>query len=209
MNLVIFGASGGTGRQLVQQAFARGHRVTAFVRDPARLPLYHPDLTIIRGDVRDAGAVGRAVAGHEAVLVALGAPSPLRRYPALTEGLRHIVAAMERAGVSRLVYLSFIGVRDSRRLGGFFVEHIASRLLRNSIADHEENEALVRRSRLDWTIVHPPKLTNGRLTGTYRDGEAITARSPFPSISRADVAEFMLGALTNPTYRRKAVAVMP
>jgi len=208
MNLLIFGASGGTGRQLVEQAFARGHRVGAFVRDPARLPLYHPDLEFLRGDVLDAAAVGRAVAGREAVLVALGAPTPLRRYPALTEGLRHIVAAMERAGVARLVYLSFIGVRDSRRQGGFFIEHFASRLLRHSIADHEENEALIRRSRFDWTIVRPPKLTNGFRTGAYRHGEAIRASSPFPTISRADVADFMLAQLIDRTNVRKAAAVM-
>jgi putative NADH-flavin reductase len=208
VNLLIFGASGGTGRQLVQQAFARGHGVTAFVRDPPRLPISHPDLKIVQGDVTDAGAVESAVTGQDAVLVALGAPSPLRRYPALTAGLRHIVGAMERAGVSRLVYLSFIGVHDSRRLGGFFIEHVASRLLRHSIADHEENEALIRRSRLDWTIVHAPKLTNGRRTGSYRHGEAIQARSPFPAISRADVADFMLAQLDDRTYVCKAVAVM-
>lgn len=208
MNLLIFGASGATGRQLVEQAFAQGHGVTAFVRDPARLPLSHPDLTLVRGDVLDAGAVERAVAGQDAVLVALGAPSPVRRYPALTEGLRHVVGAMERAAVRRLVYLSFIGAHESRRGGGFFIEHIASRLLRPTIADHEDNEALIRRSGLDWTIIHPPKLTNGRRTGTYRHGEAIQARSPFPTISRADLGDFMLGQLTDRTYLRKAVAVM-
>jgi putative NADH-flavin reductase len=209
VKLLVFGASGGTGRQLVQQALAQGHRVGAFVRDPARLPLCHPDLEFLQGDVLDAGTVSRAVPGRDAVLVALGAPSPVRRYPALTEGLRHIVAAMERARVSRLVYLSFIGVHDSRRQGGFVITHIASRLLRQSIADHEENEALIRRSRLEWTIVHPPRLTNGRRTGAYRHGEAISARSPFPALSRADVAEFMLGALADPTCLRKTVAVLP
>jgi putative NADH-flavin reductase len=208
VNLLIFGASGGAGRHLVEQALAQRHGVTAFVRDPARLPLVHPDLQLLRGNVLDAGTVERAMAGRDAVLVALGAPSPVRRYPALTAGLRHIVGAMERAGVSRLVYLSFIGVHDSRRLGGFFIEHVASRLLRHSIADHEENEALIRRSRLDWTIVHAPKLTNGRRTGSYRHGEAIQARSPFPAISRADVADFMLAQLDDRTYVCKAVAVM-
>jgi len=208
MNLLIFGASGGTGRHLVEQAFAQGHGVTAFVRDPARLPISHPDLRIIRGDVSDAGGVAESVAGQGAVLVALGAPIPVRHYPALTEGLMHIVEAMERAGVRRLIYLSFIGVRESRRAGGFFIEYIASRLLRHSIADHEENEARIRRSGLDWTIVRPPKLTDGSRTGAYRHGEAIRARSPFPTISRADVADFMLAQLTDRTYVRKAAAVM-
>ena len=208
MQLLVFGASGRTGRELVRQALALGHAVTAFVRNPARLPLVHPDLRFLQGDVVDGRTVERAITGQDAVLVALGAPTPVRRHRALTEGLRHIVGAMQRAGVRRLVYLSFIGVHDSRRQGGFLVEHVAARLLRNPIADHEENEALIRGSTLDWTIVHPPKLTRGRRTGAYRHGEAITARSILPSLSRADLAEFMLGVLTAPAYLRKAVTVL-
>jgi putative NADH-flavin reductase len=208
MNLLIFGASGGTGRHLVQQAFERGHAVTAFVRDPARLPISHPDLRMTRGDVTDAGAVARAVTGQDAVLVALGAPTPLRRYPALTDGLRHIVGAMEGAGIQRLIYLSFIGAHESRRDAGFFLSRIAPRLMRQTIADHRENAILLQRSRLEWTIVLPPKLTNGPRTGEYRHGETIRPRSPFPTISRADVADFMLGQLSDRVYVRKAVSVL-
>jgi putative NADH-flavin reductase len=208
MNLLIFGASGGTGRQLVQQAFARGHGVTAFVRDPARLRISHPDLKIIQGDVTDAGAVESAVAGQDAVLVALGAPSPLRRYPALTVGLAHIVGAMEQARVQRLIYLSFLGAHESRRDAGFFLNRIAPRLMHQTIADHQVNAVVMQNSRLDWTIILPPKLTNGPRTGSYRHGETSPPRSLFPTISRADVADFMLAQLTDRTYVRNSVAVM-
>jgi putative NADH-flavin reductase len=208
MNILIFGASGGTGRLLTRQALAQGHTVTAFVRTPTKLDLTHPLLTVIVGDVSDRPAVARAVQGQVAVLSALGAATPFRRDPALVAGVRHIVDAMTGAGVQRLIYLSFLGVGDSRRDAGFFIRHVASRLLRQPTADHELNERAIRESGLLWTIVRPPKLTNGRLTGSYRIGEHIRARSPMPLLSRADVAQAMLRQLDDPAHVRAVVRVM-
>jgi putative NADH-flavin reductase len=159
--------------------------------------------------VLDLTAVSAAVGGQDGVLCALGAASPLRRDPSLLEGVRHIVRAMEETRVRRLVYLSFLGVRDGRQqlsaLGKYL---IAPLILRNVVADHEAKERLIRQSTLDWILVRPPRLTNGARRGSYRSGVDIRANAVIPRISRADLAKFMLRQLRESTYVRRAPAVM-
>jgi putative NADH-flavin reductase len=208
VRVLVFGASGATGRHLVSQALEGGHHVTAFVRDPARLMTRHERLSLVQGDVADAAAVARGVAGQDAALSALGVGAPLRHDQAVIDGVGQIVKAMERQGVRRLVYLSTTGVRESRAEAGFFVRLMAASLIRHEIADHEVKEGLVRASTLDWTIVRAPLLTNGRRTGVYRAGEDVAARSPLPKLSRADVAEFMIQQLDDASFLRKAPRLM-
>src|SRR5688572_18093218 len=108
MKIVVFGASGQTGRLLVEQALAAGHEVTALVRDPSKLAVRHERLRVLQGDVQDAGAVAGAVAGQDAVLSALGPAGPA--FTSMTLGARHILAAIEQHGVRRLVTLTGAGV---------------------------------------------------------------------------------------------------
>jgi putative NADH-flavin reductase len=208
MKLLVFGASGKTGREVVRQALARGFHVTAFVRDTARLPLAHGNLRLVKGEITDAEAVARTVSGHTGVISTLGVGTPLRHDPVVVEGVRTIARASEHATVERLVYMSFIGVSDSRHAAGFLLKRLATTVLRQEVADHEIKEAAVADSFVDWTIVRVPKLTNGRLTAAYRVGENIRARSPLPTISRADVADFLLRQLTDAAFIRKAVRIL-
>ena len=127
---------------------------------------------------------------------------------AVIEGVRAIARAAEQGSVERLLYLSFIGVHDSRDAAGFVLSRLATTLLRHEVADHEVKEAAIIASFVDWTIVRPPKLTNGRLTAAYRVGEDIRARSPLPLMSRADVADFMLRQLTDAAFIRKVVRIL-
>jgi putative NADH-flavin reductase len=209
MNVLVFGATGATGHELVSQALAKGHRVTAFVRTPAKLGSLSTRVTVAQGDVADSAAVAHALDGQSAVLSALGAASPLRRDPVLVEGVRHIVNAMEQMSVRRLVYLSFLGVQEGRRqlrlVGRTLVAWL---ILRNVVADHALKEEIIQRSRLDWVLVRPPRLTNGPRRGSYRHGSDIRATSIVPTISRADLADFMLRQLADDTYVRRAPAVM-
>lgn len=209
MRLVIFGASGRTGRQLVEQALARGHTVTAFVRNPATLAIAHRDLRLARGDVGDRSAVESVVQGQDAALSALGVGKPLRHDPVVVAGIRHLVEAMEKAGVRRLIYLSTLGVRESRSSAGFVIRTIGRVLLRQEFADHETKEALVKASTLDWTIVRAPGLTMGPRTGRYRSGVHLVSDRAFPALSRSDVAEFMLNQLTDTSHARQAVRLFP
>ena len=209
MKLLVLGASGATGRQLVTQALARDLAVTAFVRDASKLGIAHRGLTTVQGNVGDYAAVAGAVAGQEAVVSALGVGAPLRHDPVVIDGVRHIIRAMTDTGVQRLVYMSFIGVRGSRAAAGFVVRYIAALPLRREIRDHEIKEGLVTASELAWTIVRPPTLTNGRATGVYRIGVDIAARSLLPTLSRADVADCLLRQVADGTSVRKVLRVLP
>jgi putative NADH-flavin reductase len=209
MRVLVLGATGATGRHLVEQALAQGHHVTALVRNPAKLPRRSPDLTVMQGDVTDRGAVERAVRSQDAVLCALGSSTPLKHDPALVAGIGNLVDAMERLQVKRLVYLSFLGVHHGRGQLSLFGRYlVAPLLLRKVAADHERKEAIIQQSTLEWVIVRPPRLTNGRRTGAYRSGEDIQATMVVPRVSRADLAEFMLDQLNGDTYLRRTPAVM-
>ena len=208
MNVLVFGASGKTGREVVRQALARGFNVAAFVRETARLPLAHANLRLVTGQITDPKAVARAIEGHTCVISTLGVGLPLRHDPIVIEGVRTIARASEHASVERLLYMSFIGVRESRDAAGFLLKQLAGTVLRHEVADHEAKEAAVAESFVDWTIVRPPKLTNGRLTASYRVGADIEARSPLPMMSRADVADFMLRQLSDQSFIRKAVRIL-
>ncbi len=209
MKLIIFGASGATGKQLTGQALAQGHEVTAFVRSPSKLSLQHPRLTLVQGDVNNYQAVLNAIHGKEVVLSALGANSPFRYDPVVVNGLSHIIRAMEVTQVTKLIYLSFIGVSQSRPSAGGLIRLLAPTLLRTETKGHEEREQLIRRSRLQWTIVQAPTLTNGPLLQQYRWGEDIRTKAFLNTLSRADVADFMLTQLKSIRYGQRAVRLLP
>jgi putative NADH-flavin reductase len=115
---------------------------------------------------------------------------------------------MESTGVRRLICLSSLGVGDSRSNLPFFTKYvIVSIFLRHAFADHERQEAIVRQSSLDWTIVRPPHLTDGSRTGSYRHGFAASDRQIAGQISRADVADFMLKQLTETLYLHQTPGV--
>jgi putative NADH-flavin reductase len=205
MKVVIFGATGSVGRLMVAQALEEGHTVTAFARDPAKLSITHPNLRVIQGDAMDPAAVEQAVRGQDAVVCALGAGA---KGTIRSEGTRNIVAAMERAGVRRLVCQSSLGVGDSRENLNFFWKYVMfGMLLREAYADHVAQESQVMRSALDWTIVRPGAFTDGPRTGRYRHGFAADDKAITFKVSRADVAEFMLKQLTDRSYLRKTPAL--
>ena len=201
MKVLVFGATGGVGRHVVEEGLARGHDVTAFVRDPSRLDVAHERLTVFRGDVLDAASVERAVRGQGAVLCSIGAG---RKGRVRSEGTRNIVRAMEGAGVRRLVCQTTLGVGESSGNLNLFWKHVMfGLLLRGAFADHEQQEAHVKRSALDWTIIRPAAFTDGGRTGEYRHGFSPSKKGLKLKISRADVAEFMLDQLTGDAYLRQ------
>jgi putative NADH-flavin reductase len=219
MRLVIFGATGGTGRRLVERAIAEGHEVTAFVRNPSRMTARHQRLKIVAGDAFDPERVREAVAANEAVISVLGSrqPSnPLRpRSPGdpngpASAGSRNIIAAMKEHGLRRFMCQTAWGVVESKQdpgfAGAFFMKVLVPPLLRDEYADKEAQERIVRESDLEWIIVRPMILTNGPWTNDYRTGEDLKpGRHPY--ISRADVADFLMRQLTDDAYVRKTPAI--
>ena len=206
MNILVFGATGPLGRCVVDRALSAGHHVTAFVRTPGRLGP-HPGLREVTGDVLDMHAVRAAVPGHDAVISALGQSRPSPKGQDLHPGASHIIAAMKAAQVSRLIWISSHGVGDSQGHSGFLFERIFVPLrLRAEFADKERQEALVTASDLDWTIVRPARLTNGPLTRRLR-AEPHLRISIRDSVSRADVAEFVLNELDHGNHLLSAPTI--
>lgn len=204
MKLLIFGATGGIGQQVVEQALEQGHAVTAFSRNPAKLNLQHPNLTLISGDVLDRSAVEQAVQGQEVVVCALGSGQKLTG-TVRSEGTRNIIHAMEQAGIRRLICQSTMGTGDSWSSLNFYWKYIMFGLiLKKVFADHQRQERYVQQSGLDWTIVRPGAFTEGARTGQYRHGFPGTDKTSKLKISRADVADFILKQLTDRTYLGQA-----
>lgn len=203
MKIVVFGATGGTGRHVVRQALERGHAVTAFARDPGKLEVEHEGLGVAQGDVLDYEAVERAVQGQEAVICVLGAPAT-KTGTVRSEGTQNIIRAMDKAGVRRLIVQSTIGMGDSRAMLPFHYKYVlVPLLLRSAFADTERQEEYVRQSGLDWTLVRPGALKKGERTGAYKHGTGETTIIK-AKISRADAAHFLLKQLTDDSYVRQA-----
>jgi putative NADH-flavin reductase len=198
MKVLIFGATGTTGREVVKRALELGYAVTAFVRNPAKVDLKHADLTVVQGDVLDPASVERSMRGHEAVLCSLGAGL---KGTVRSEGTRNIIRAMEKADIRRFICQSTLGVGDSRgNLNAYWKYIMFGLLLRRAYADHVKQEQYIKQSHLDWTIVRPGALTDGDRTDKYRHGFSGTDKTTTLKISRADVADFMLKQLVDDTY---------
>ena len=199
--IVIFGATGGTGQALIRQALDWGHIVTAFVRDPARLPIRHDRLHLVQGDVLRPETLPEALRNQHAVLCALGR-KPFANVPVCSVGTKHVLDEMTRQGVGTIVVESSVGVGDSFAQCGGLQKFLFSTLLRSYFADKAIQEQHVRASQLDWTIVRPVALTNGPATESLRASADVCFRGfDSPSVSRADVARFMLDQLDQPAFR--------
>jgi len=203
VKVLIIGATGGTGRQLVEQALTAGHDVTALVRDPEKIRTRHERLRVVQGDILDFNSLDLAVAGQEAVLSSLGTKSVFKPATVFSEGTSNLLRAMTKHGVRRLICITGIGAGDSRGHGGFFYDKIILPIFLKSIyRDKGKQEELIRKSDRDWTIVRPGFLTNGPPRGNYRVLTDLTGVT-VGRISRADVAAFMLAQLNSDRYLRQ------
>lgn len=222
MNLTIFAATGGVGRQLLTQAVAAGHNVTAVVRNPAALSAERNAVRLVTADLTaaDPTALADAVDGADAVLSGLG---PRRSADAgvTSRGTGVIIAAMRASEVRRIVVVSAAPVSTVPSPGrphpprhdpgeGFLTRHLLSPLIKSILGKHYADlavlEDMLRDSDLDWTVVRPPRLTNKPLTGSYRTAYGQNLRRG-TTVARADVAHCMLRALDQPETIRQAVGI--
>ncbi|MDT5024331.1 MAG: hypothetical protein QOE61_757 [Micromonosporaceae bacterium] len=219
MKLTIFAATGGIGRQVLEQAVAAGHDVTAVVRNPNRLS---GEVRVVTADLAapDPAALESAVEGADAVLSGLG-PRSASDAGIAWQGTRAIIQAMRTTDVRRIVVVSAAPIGTVPSPGrpkpprhdagdGFFVRNLLSPLIKAAFhkpyADLALMEDILRDSGLDWTVVRPPRLTNKALTGTYRTAYGQNLRRGL-SISRADVAHLMLHVLDRPEAIKQSIGL--
>jgi putative NADH-flavin reductase len=199
MKLFVIGATGRTGREVVEQALARGHQVTAFVRSPEGIKLKNERLTVIKGNAMDEYQLANAMQNHDAVVSTLGPREVFKPTSMLHDSAFAITGAMQRAGIKRLVVLSaaahFPGIPN----------RIASLIMRNHMRDSLAMEEVVQGNGLDWTIARPPRLTQENYL-TYRNREGAAPRMGF-SLARKALAAFMLDAIEQKKHFQKIVGI--
>ena len=206
MRIVIFGASGGTGRELVRQGLVLGHEVTAFVRNPAAMA-GETGARVAVGDARHAEAVNQAIAGQDAVLSALGSRS-LKDSTLLPEAMAAILPAMQRHGVKRLIVLGAAGAWPGGSgklspMGKLIVGLLKTVVLKRPFEAQRAMQGLIHASETEWTVLQPPFLLNAPGRGACRvDDESLPPRGM--RIARADVAQFMLAQLSSREWVRKS-----
>ena len=204
MRIAIFGATGTIGQQATRQALDAGMTVTAFVRNPSKLEIDHDRLKVVVGDVLcDTNAIEETVKGQDAVIIALGAGLKGR---VRADGTSKIVQAMKRMGVRQLICQSTMGAGESAKMLNFKWRWIFRLPLRLVMADHNRQERIVRESGLDWTLVRPAAFTDGPLTGDYKHGSLEQEKLTY-TVSRADVAHFLLREAQDQKYVSRGVAL--
>jgi putative NADH-flavin reductase len=203
MRLLILGATGKTGTQLVDLAARRGHSVTAFVRSPSKLARINPGLEVVRGDPHSTDELSRVLPGHDAVLSALGVrpPAAFRPHSLVEDCAASTIAAMTTIGVKRLILVSAAVLFPEKGLYIAFFQW----LLKHTIRDLAAAEDLVRATPLDWTIARPPRLTGASET-TYRSATESLPPRGYSMSSRA-LATFILDAAEGHTHVRETVGL--
>jgi putative NADH-flavin reductase len=209
MRLAVFGATGGTGRGVIDQALAAGDKVTALARTPAALADVAEQVDVIEGDVLDPAAVARTVAGSDVVISALGIGMHRHATTVYSQGTANILAAMRAEGTGRLLVVSTssLEVPSPRRVAEWaLAKFLLHNILRKPYADMAVMEQRIRDSDVDWTLVRAARLTKAALTGTYRTARNEKLRGCW-SISRADVAHFMVSHIHDSETFRATVEI--
>ena len=208
MRILVLGASGGTGREIVRQAAKAGHDIVALVRSRAGAATALPGAELVEGDARDQATLERALAGCGAVASALGTGVSLfRKVTLLSDSTRALVAAMRQQSVRWLVCITGIGAGDSRGHGGLLYDRLLLPVvLRTVYEDKDRQERLIRDCGLDWIIVRPSLLKDAPGRGSYR---VLTDLTGFHGghIARADIASFVVNQITETTYLHRTPLV--
>jgi putative NADH-flavin reductase len=203
MKVLLIGATGLTGKAILNQGLDQGYEITALVRDASKLAVSAPHLHLVVGDALKTVDVDAAMAGQDAVICCLGTGLTIKHVTLFSDGTQHLLDAMRKHAVRRIVCITGIGAGDSRGHGGFFDDHVIEpTLLRSIYEDKDRQEELLRHCDRDWIIVRPGQLTNDKATGKYRallDLKGVTVGK----IARADVAAFVLQQLTGADFLRK------
>ncbi len=204
MKVLVFGAAGKTGRAVVEQAVAAGHRVTAFVQKADEYK--DSNVRIVEGDATKGADVDAAVRGQDAVIDTIGGKTPYKETSLESSAASAIIASMQQNGVRRLVVTSMIGEGESEANATIWERLLVSTMMRGTDKDKAAMESTVEASSLDWIILRPAILSDDPAKGNARVFSAETGEKAH-KITRADLAVFMVTQLTSDKYLRQAVTV--
>ena len=202
MKIIVFGANGRTGQELIKQAVDKGIEVTAFVRNAESIKLNSDKLKVVVGQATNYEAVRRAISGHDAVVSCIGGAG-IKVSTIITDITNNVVNAMNETRVKRIVQVSSAGVHNE--LTGIMGK-LSTMMLKNALKDHEGAYNKLRTSGVKYTLARPMALTEGDFTGVYRESE-VGVPDKGRNISRADVADFLLKALQDDNYIGKSVGL--
>ena len=196
--IIVFGATGTIGQQLLSQALEQGHKVTAFTRSKEKISIQHKSLHIAEGDVLNPESLVKAIKDQDIVMCALGNG---RKGTVRAKGTLNIIQAMQQQGIKRLICQTTLGAGNSVNNLNFFWKRIMfGWFLKAAYEDHQLQEKYIFESGLDWTIIRPGAFADGEVTGQYKHGFSPDEKQIKLKISRADVAHFMLKQIGNSTY---------
>ncbi len=204
MKVVVFGASGKTGKLVVERALAEGHDVTVLVRDAGKVQ--NNKVRVLTGDATQPADVANAVLGQDAVIESIGGTTPYKTTTLETTSITNIVDAMKSKGVKRLVIVSMMGLGQSSTQAPWWYKYLLMKtFLRGSTRDKSNKEAVVKNSGLDYIIARPPILKDGPATGSVKVlGLGVTGHA----ITRADLANFLVAQLKSDDHLRKVVTIV-
>jgi len=209
MNLAIIGGTGKTGKELLKQGLEAGHHITALVRNPKKVKIQHANLKVVQGNVLNTADLEGIFKGKDAVLSALGHKRFLGPSHILSQGTENILQAMKTDTVSRFICITSMGINDNRfKLGLYYTLFVIPFIVFFYFCDKAKQERLIMESDLNWTIVRPGQLTNGKKRMQYKHGANLGSYILTKMISRADVAHFMLKQLNENSYSRKTVCLV-
>lgn len=203
MKIIVFGATGGVGKSVVAQALEAGLEVTAFVRTPSKMDITHENLKLIQGNAFNQEEVSAAIVGHDAVVSCIGSNQGMKESTEIQEMAKNIVDGMKAHNVERIIYTASAGIhKEIPGVSGKLVMF----MLKNPLKDHRAAVDYIQANRLNYTIVRPMGLTDQPFTGKYRES-ASSVPEKSRTIPRADVAHFILKALTDPNYNHASIGI--
>jgi putative NADH-flavin reductase len=209
MKILLFGATGGTGKEVLLQALEQGHTVTTIVRNPSKINIRLKRLKVIQGDVLTSN-LDFAFANQDAVICCLGTPAN-KAGTLRSQGTKNIINAMKKANISRFICQTSLGYDDSIQVlnctSFFFKKIIVPYILKATFMEHHLQEIAIKQSGLNWIIVRPGNLTNGKKTENYKYGFAYSDPTLKVKISRADVANLLVKQLSSSENNQKIIGI--
>jgi uncharacterized protein YbjT (DUF2867 family) len=207
MNIILLGATGGTGGEVLRQALAAGDKITVVARTPSKIAIKHPDLVVIQGDATDAKVLHTAMSGNEVLISALGSPlaGSKKNNSLINSSTEAILSAAKETDLKRIIMMSSFAVIRPRLKG--FAKLITGALMKNEVADKIAGETALRKSGIKWTIIYPTALTKGRKTRNVRIVPVSEKLGLGHRISRADVADWMVREAKEGRYVNQDVTI--